>query len=428
MSTRRDTRAGVLIIHENPRIARLFEGVLRGGFRPTVVMDCKQALDVLRIHPPDLILCDIACLAADAAGFLLTLREEFDFTQVPLIVVTGDHPTQQEEVIRLRFAAVDLIQRSISPRLLKWKVENWLSIKEEVDRIRQAGASSEMEARRLRSQLQMLVHDLKSPLSALRGFLRRLGSSLGGLPADPRTLDYLQRLDDISRTMNDILDDGGSCGKNTRRKDETLRLDTLAVQVVRQYQQPIEEKRIDVKIVTGEAPAVAIGSRVDIRRVLDNLLANAILHVHEARGPRILITIVPNGRSVIMQISDNGVGIPRKYQERIFDPFFRIPGTDEKHGRGLGLHIVKELVESHKGRVWVESEPGKGATFAFSLPKPAASDQSVGVGTGGRVPREVEHKHQRVGHTTIGDASEYEPAQRCGPEATRAGFSCKNRM
>jgi signal transduction histidine kinase len=370
MSTGRDTRAGVLIIHANPRIARFFEGVLRGGFRANVVMDCDGALDALRIDPPDLILCDIGCLAADATGFLGTLREEFDFAQIPLIVVTGDHPGQQEEAMRLRFGAVDFIQRSISPRLLKWKVENWLYIKREVDRIRQDEVCAEMETRRVRSLLQQLVHDLKSPLSALRGFLKRLISRLDELSSDSRTRDYVQRLDDISRSMHDILDDGGNPGKNTGRKDETLRLDTLAVQVVRQHQQPIQEKEIDVKIVTGEAPAVAVGSRVDIRRVIDNLLTNAIVHAHEVRDPRIVITIVPNGRSVIMQVSDNGVGIPHKYQHRIFDPFFRIPGTGEEQGRGLGLHIVKELVESHKGRVWVESEPGEGATFAFSLPKP----------------------------------------------------------
>jgi len=271
-----------------------------------------------------------------------------------------------------------------------------------------------------------LADDLKFPLSALRRFLKRLISRLDESSADSRTRDWLQRLDEISRSLPDILDDRGSPAKDAGRKDETLRLDTLAIQVVRQHRQPIKEKEIDVKIVTGGAPPVAVGSRVDIRGVIDNLLTNAIVHAHEVRDPRIVITILPNEKSVIMQVQDNGVGIPHKYQQRIFDPFFRIPGTREEHGRGLGLHIVKELVERHKGRVWVESVPGEGATFAFSLPKPVLSDQSACVGSSGRAPRQVERKYQRVSHGTIGDASEYGPAECFTREGTRAGFSYEN--
>ncbi len=395
MSRTRDGRPSVLIIHENPRIARFFEGVLRGGFRADSVMDCCHALDALRIDPPDLILCDISCLAGNAAGFLDTLREEFDFAQVPLIVVTDDHTTQLAEVVRLRFGDVDCVHKSISPLLLNWKVANWLHIAQEVERIRESKSFANKQARRLQSQLEMLVHDLKSPLVALRGLLNRLGAKLVELSADPRILEDLQRLHDISRSMKDILDSGRNADPETdsRGKHETLQLDALAIQVVQQYQQRIEEKGIDVEIATGDAPAAVIGSRVDIRRVLDNLVANAILHAREAHNPRILVTILRKRRSVVAQVSDNGVGIPYEYQDKVFDRFFRVPGTGEKRGSGLGLHIVKELVEGHNGRVWVESEPGKGATFAFSLPKPVRPDHITLDCEVGGAPREVDREH-----------------------------------
>jgi DNA-binding response OmpR family regulator len=241
MSTRRDGRACVLIIHENPRIAQFLEGVVRAGFRPRVVMDCFQALDALRIDTPEVILCDIKCLAGDETGFLVTMREEFDCAQVPLIVVTGDHPTQQAKVVGLPVGAIDAVRTSISPRLLNWKVANWLHIKQETDRILEAQASAEMQANRFRAQAHTLVHDLNPPLSALRYFLKRLEAKLVDLRADARTVKDVQRLQDIGRSIGDILDSGRNAfpKNDTRSKYETLQLDALAIQVVQQHHQPI---------------------------------------------------------------------------------------------------------------------------------------------------------------------------------------------
>jgi DNA-binding response OmpR family regulator len=241
MSTRRDSRARVLIIHENPRIAQFFDGVLRAGFRPRVVMDCFQALNALRIDTPEVILCDIKCLAGDEAGFLVTLREEFDCAQVPLIVVTGDHPTQQAKVVGLPLGAIDSIRTSISPRLLNWKVANWLYIKQETDRILEAKASAEVQANRFLSQVHSLVHDLNSPLLALRVFLKRLEAKLDDLSADARTLEDVQRLQDIGQSMEDILDSGRNAfpKNDTRGTYETVQLNALAIQFVQQDQQPI---------------------------------------------------------------------------------------------------------------------------------------------------------------------------------------------
>jgi signal transduction histidine kinase len=71
----------------------------------------------------------------------------------------------------------------------------------------------------------------------------------------------------------------------------------------------------------------------------------------------------------MIRISDNGIGIPAEYLGRIFDRFFRVPRSSSQAGTGLGLSIAKKIVESHGGRIWVESEQGRGTTFSFTLPK-----------------------------------------------------------
>ncbi len=115
------------------------------------------------------------------------------------------------------------------------------------------------------------------------------------------------------------------------------------------------------------------GNKQQVREVLDNLLSNAVQHMGERPDASILIRVVQNGQWVTTDVVDNGCGIPQEYHEKIFDRFFRVPGTKEKNGSGLGLSIVKQIVESHHGKVWVESVPGKGASFSFTLPKFAAT-------------------------------------------------------
>ena len=89
----------------------------------------------------------------------------------------------------------------------------------------------------------------------------------------------------------------------------------------------------------------------------------------EKSDPIIRIHIVEqSGGLVLTRISDNGIGIPEQYRERIFDRFFRVPHEDASRGTGLGLAIAKQIIQSHGGSIWVESEEGHGATFSFTLP------------------------------------------------------------
>ncbi len=105
-----------------------------------------------------------------------------------------------------------------------------------------------------------------------------------------------------------------------------------------------------------------------LEEILLALVANASKCTPE-RG-KIKVGARQDGESLVVQVSDTGVGIPTEEQERIFQPYYQIKqdGEGKKTGSGLGLAITKSLVELHGGKIWVESEPGKGSTFAFSLP------------------------------------------------------------
>ncbi|RMF64136.1 MAG: histidine kinase, partial [Bacteroidetes bacterium] len=119
--------------------------------------------------------------------------------------------------------------------------------------------------------------------------------------------------------------------------------------------------------VQPDLPAVD-GDRMRLLEVWQNLISNAAKYMGEQPSPRIEIGCKPLGDEVCFYVRDNGVGIPPAYHEKVFELFERL-GTDTE-GTGVGLALVKRIVEFHGGRIWVESEGmGRGSTFYFTLPK-----------------------------------------------------------
>jgi two-component system phosphate regulon sensor histidine kinase PhoR len=107
-----------------------------------------------------------------------------------------------------------------------------------------------------------------------------------------------------------------------------------------------------------------------LEQILINLLDNAIKYTPE--GGRVIVSAIEkDSKDIQFSVEDNGIGIPKEDLSRIFERFYRVDKgrSKEMGGTGLGLSIVKHLVQAHGGRVWVESQPGKGSTFYFTLPK-----------------------------------------------------------
>jgi light-regulated signal transduction histidine kinase (bacteriophytochrome) len=121
-------------------------------------------------------------------------------------------------------------------------------------------------------------------------------------------------------------------------------------------------------VTHGPLPEVYVDEGL-IRQVLMNLVGNAI-KFHGGDAPRVEVSAVSHGDEVELRVRDNGLGIEPAYFERIFVIFQRLQGRANHPGNGIGLSICKKIVERHGGRIWVESEPGHGATFHFTVPAP----------------------------------------------------------
>jgi PAS domain S-box-containing protein len=210
-------------------------------------------------------------------------------------------------------------------------------------------------------------HDLKSPLVTIRGFLGYMAEdALSGNIV--RMENDIQRITSATDKMQDLLHDLLELSRIGRMMNpsETIQFEDLLHDALDIVHGQLEAGHITV-LTQSNLPAVH-GDRQRLTEVLQNLLDNAIKYMGDQPDPR--IEIGEHGEEAgrpIFFIKDNGIGIAPEYHERIFGLFNKLDAMSE--GTGVGLALVKRIVEVHGGRIWVESEPGKGSTFYFTLPK-----------------------------------------------------------
>jgi signal transduction histidine kinase len=217
--------------------------------------------------------------------------------------------------------------------------------------------------------VHMLVHDLRTPLSALFGGLQALEVLMTPDEEQKQMLDIsLRGARSLSQMINTILDinRGDSVGLTVEQTEEEASV--LINKAIEQVNQLSIQKELTLTSnVQPNLPLIPVDADIVIR-VLVNLIGNAIAHT--LRGGKIEISaeLTDDGRDVLISVSDNGVGIPKAQFERIFEKFAQVSSTRNAVSSGLGLTFCKMAVEKHNGAIWLESEEGVGTTFYLTLP------------------------------------------------------------
>lgn len=214
----------------------------------------------------------------------------------------------------------------------------------------------------------VISHDLQTPLRGIHGFadllVKRAQDKL-----DERERHYVARIQAGAQRMATLINDLLEYSRLERvtQPFEKVRMKDVLDQALGDLDHLIRDSRAVVQC-DGPLPVVW-GDRTRLGLVWTNLLTNAIKYARPDEAPRISIRCREDEHEFVFQCQDNGIGISPEFHTHIFDLFRRLHTTDKFEGTGVGLAIVKRVMELHHGRIWVESAAGQGATFRFALPK-----------------------------------------------------------
>jgi signal transduction histidine kinase len=213
-------------------------------------------------------------------------------------------------------------------------------------------------------------HELRTPLTSIKGYAAiLLTGKLGNIPADVRErLDKINRhSDELVHMVNDLLDISRiESGRVTMRQDQ-LDLRNTIEQAVDLLSVQLKERDIHLTSDIDPNAYLVLADRTQIERVFINIIGNAMKFTPN-KG-KISIRVHKEDKFVQVDITDTGCGIPREAQDAIFEEFYRVDNTinQQVKGTGLGLALVKNIIEAHKGKIWVKSKEGSGSTFSFTL-------------------------------------------------------------
>lgn len=222
-----------------------------------------------------------------------------------------------------------------------------------------AGAKAELQ------ELAYVVsHDLREPLRMVGSYVELLARHCEG-KLDEEADRFIHYASDGAARLKSMIDDLLRYSRVGRGEPvrEPIALAEVAQEAVASLGSRIREEA--ARVVVGELPTV-LGDRPQLYDLLRQLIENAIRYRGEA-APSIEVRAVCEGAHCTVSVSDNGIGFEPDQAERIFRPFQRLHGRDDYPGNGIGLALVRRIVERHGGRVWAESEPGTGSVFRFRL-------------------------------------------------------------
>ncbi|MEI7481970.1 MAG: PAS domain S-box protein [Elusimicrobiota bacterium] len=242
-----------------------------------------------------------------------------------------------------------------------------LTVMVDITKLKQADRALKETAEIKSKFASMVSHELRSPLTAVTMGISLVMEEAGGLSAKQKTLLELAQnnISRLSRLINDVMDfQKMSAGKMTfdiRDND----IGDLIRTTVRNMDLLAKSKGLEMVVDAGDNLARAVFDRDKITQVLTNLLSNAIAYTEKGT---ITIRAAHDGAMLHVSVRDTGSGIKSEDLPKLFQAFEQLDSSGKKGGTGLGLAISKEIIFAHNGKIWAESEPGKGAVFHFTLP------------------------------------------------------------
>jgi signal transduction histidine kinase len=229
---------------------------------------------------------------------------------------------------------------------------------------------SELERMKL-DFVSMAEHVLRTPITIIRGYISRLLEERTTAKLDDTEINYLNQAflgtSDLLSLVEDLLNITGFRKGLVKINPTGIDIEGLVSKVVSEFKLVAADKGLQIVFIPPIYKLPLVKADISkLKIVIQNLIENAIKYTKEGK---IEIVLVNKETEVEVRIKDTGKGIPQEYIDQLFSKFYRVKKALEMdYGMGLGLYISRKIVDAHGGKIWVESEEGKGSTFHFTLP------------------------------------------------------------
>ena len=326
----------------------------------------EEAIEIIDAIQPDIVLLDNKLPGIQGIEVLEYIKQKaYDI----LVVMITSYASLELAVKATRDGAFDFIPKPFTPQELRSSIENitkQLFLKRMTQKLNTAGKAIRFQF------LSVLSHELKAPLNAIDGYIKIIKERQFGeqVEAYDEMLDRsLERIRGMRQLILDLLDFTKiESGKPTQKFAvvELRKIAQISVDTLRPY---AIQKDVDIYLnAREEITTQADPGEIEI--IFNNLISNAVKY--NRTGGRVDVFIEKLPSAVKLSVSDTGIGLSSEEKNKIFDDFVRIKNTKTRNitGSGLGLSIVKKIVEMYKGSIDVQSVPDKGTTFSITLPFP----------------------------------------------------------
>jgi len=367
----------LLVVDDLPDNSFLIQAILEEeGYQIEVEDNGKSALARIERTPPDLVLLDVMMPEMDGYEVTRRIRQNQDLPFIPILLITAyDQPSL---VKGLDIGADDFVRKPVEVDELLARVRSLLRLKHTID-------ERDHIARQREDFVSRLAHDLRTPLVAADRMLKLfLDGALGQLsPTMQEAASALARSNqNLLEMVNTLLQVYRyEAGRQTLNR-QTVNLSELIQEVAQELHPLVAEKGLDLKLDLAVDTPTIQGDRLELRRVITNLLGNAIkftdqgliqIRLKPASTPakQFLFKSQQPINWAVIEVEDTGSGISPEDQLKLFNRFQQ--GRHQRTGSGLGLHLSRYIVQAHQGEIEVHSELGKGSRFTVRLPASSGS-------------------------------------------------------
>lgn len=367
-------KANILIVDDEMGPRDSLRMILKPHYNVYTAEKAGQAVEILRRLPIDLVTVDLRMPGLSGTTVLEKVKQQDP--DIEAIIITG-YGSMDSAIEGLRLGAFDYIHKPFDVRHVLFLVRSALERRtarlefkqvKEADR-RRAEKAEEMN-RVKRQIVSALAHDIKSPLGIIMGCVEFLAMSLEKRPGTKKDSELLSHIQDSSQRIAKLVNsfvDATKVEAGFRIVRKRVRLNRLIREVGQQQMVALRQKRLTLKLDLDDSLPEILGDEGQLERVLWNLVGNAVKYTPP--GGEIIMISNLEADHVCVKVRDTGMGIPQEEIPSLFAEFHRVRNSGRVEGSGLGLFIVKTIVEAHGGKVDAESKEREGTTFTVRFPK-----------------------------------------------------------